>query len=71
VNANHCRIINNILTPSIAELESATEMVAAFERARTSGEGQVIHNGTKVEVPTYLNAKQVIQRHEALSSFKR
>ena len=26
---------------------------------------------TKVEVPTYLNARQVIQRHEALSSFKK
>ena len=71
VNANHCRIINDILTPSITEVELATEMVAAFERARDLGEGQVVHNGTKVEVPTYLNAKQVIQRHEALSSFKR
>ena len=71
VNANHCRIINDILTPSITEVELATEMVAAFERARDSGEGQVVHNGTKVEVPTYLNAKQVIQRHEALSSFER
>ena len=71
MNANHCRIINDILTPSITEVELATEMVAAFERARDLGEGQVVHNGTKVEVPTYLNAKQVIQRHEALSSFKR
>ena len=51
-------------------MELAKEMVAAFEKARDSGEGQVIHNGTKVEVPTYLNAKQVIQRHEALSSFE-
>ncbi len=69
VNASHCRIINEIMTPSTNEVEEASQLVAAFEKARAAGEGQVIHSGTKVEVPTYLNAKQVIERYEALSAY--
>ena len=70
VNAGHCRIINDILTPSDTEVQLAKEVVTIFERARNLGEGQVIHNGTKVEVPTYLNSKQTLQRHEALLAFE-
>ena len=70
VNAGHCRIINDILTPSDTEVQLAKEVVTIFERARDLGEGQVIHNGTKVEVPTYLNSKQILQRHEALLAFE-
>ena len=67
VNASHCKIINEILTPNERDVENAVEIVSAFEKGRGSGEGQVIHKGTKIEVPIYLNAKQVIERFEALS----
>jgi len=67
VNASHCKIINEILTPNEREVETAVEIVSAFENGRDLGEGQVIHKGTKIEVPTYLNAKQTIERFEALS----
>ncbi|GIR96831.1 MAG: citrate lyase subunit beta [Alphaproteobacteria bacterium] len=68
VNASHCKIINEILTPNERDVENAVEIVSAFEKGRGSGEGQVIHKGTKIEVPIYLNAKQIIERFEALSS---
>ena len=67
VNASHCKIINEILTPNERDFENAVEIVSAFENGRDSGEGQVIHKGTKIEVPIYLNAKQIIERFEALS----
>ena len=67
VNASHCKIINEILTPNEHDVENAVEIVSAFEKGRGSGEGQVIHKGTKIEVPIYLNAKQIIERFEALS----
>ena len=67
VNASHCKIINEILTPNERDVENAVEIVSAFEKGRDSGEGQVIHQGTKIEVPIYLNAKQIIERFEALS----
>ena len=67
VNASHCKIINEILTPNERDVENAIEIVSAFEKGRGSGEGQVIHKGTKIEVPIYLNAKQIIERFEALS----
>ena len=67
VNASHCKIINEILTPNEREVEAAAEIVSAFENGRDLGEGQVIHKGTKIEVPIYLNAKQLIERFEALS----
>ena len=67
VNASHCKIINEILTPNERDVENAVEIVSAFEKGRSSGEGQVIHQGTNIEVPIYLNAKQTIERFEALS----
>ena len=67
VNASHCKIINEILTPNERDVQNAVEVVSAFENGRDLGEGQVIHKGTKIEVPIYLNAKQIIERFEALS----
>ncbi len=66
VNASHCAIINEILTPNEHEVENALEMISVFENGRDSGEGQVIFNGTKIEIPTYLNAKQIVERFKSL-----
>ena len=70
VNASHCEIINEIMTPSKDEVEEAKHLAGMFEKARDAGEGQVIYSGTKVEVPTYLNAMQVIERYEDLSKYE-
>lgn len=70
VNASHCEIINEILTPSRNQVEEAKQLVSVFEEAREAGEGQVVYSGTKVEVPTYLNAMQIIERYDALSEYQ-
>ena len=66
VNAKHCQIINTLFSPSDDEIEQAEQIISAFETARARGEGQVICNGIKVEVPSYLNAQQILLRAKAL-----
>ena len=59
-------IINTLFSPSDDEIEQAEQIISAFETARARGEGQVICNGIKVEVPSYLNAQQILLRAKAL-----
>ena len=66
VNAEHCQIINALFSPSDDEVAQAEQIVSAFETARAKGEGQVICNGIKIEVPSYLNAQQLLSRASAL-----
>jgi citrate lyase subunit beta/citryl-CoA lyase len=71
VAATHVSAVNDVLTPSIESVERARRLVAAFEAARAAGRDRVEHEGTLVEVPTYLTAKRLIARAEALASLKR
>jgi citrate lyase subunit beta/citryl-CoA lyase len=69
VNASHCEIINNIFSPTKEELEKAKSHVEVFEKARKLGQGQVDFDGVRIEMPTYLNALEVIKRFNELKSF--
>ena len=56
--------INELPTPSDQDLAEARRIVDAFEsaRGRGEGEGRAEVDGPLVEVPTYLNAKRLIER---------
>ena len=69
VNASHCEIINNIFSPTKEQLEKAKSHVEVFEKARKLGQGQVDFDGVRIEMPTYLNALEVIKRFNELKSF--
>ena len=69
VNASHCEIINNIFSPTKEQLEQATSHVEVFEKARKLGQGQVDFDGIRIEMPTYLNALEVIKRFNELKQF--
>ena len=69
VNASHCDIINNIFSPTKKQLETATSHVEVFEKARKLGQGQVDFDGIRIEMPTYLNALEVIKRFNELKQF--
>lgn len=62
----HVRVVNDALTPDGAAVERARRVVAAFEAARAEGRDRVEVDGSLVEVPSYLNAKRLIARAEAL-----
>jgi citrate lyase subunit beta/citryl-CoA lyase len=69
VDLAHAAIINRVLTPSAAELDRAGRIVATFEAARERGEARVEVDGSLIEVPTYLTAKRLLARGEALHQF--
>ena len=51
------------------QLEKATSHVEVFEKARKLGQGQVDFDGIRIEMPTYLNALEVIKRFNDLKQF--
>lgn len=65
VDVGQAIAINRVLTPSAEEVARARRIVEAFERAHAAGERAEV-DGNFLEVPIYLNAKRLIERHEAL-----
>lgn len=64
----HVAAVTEVLTPSAEEVGRARRVVEAFDAARTAGRERVEVDGALVEVPTYLTAKRLISRAEALAS---
>jgi citrate lyase subunit beta / citryl-CoA lyase len=71
VDPAHAQAVNDALTPGEAELARARAIVSAFEAARAAGHSRAELEGALVEVPTYSNAKRLIERGEALAQFAR
>jgi citrate lyase subunit beta/citryl-CoA lyase len=69
VSPAHVAAVTDVLTPSVETVERARRLVAAFEAARAAGRERVEHEGSLAEVPTYLTAKRLIARAEALAGF--
>ena len=66
VDITHASVINGILTPSDEEVARARRIVAEFERGHAEGRRAEV-DGNFLEVPIYLNAKRLIERHDALA----
>ena len=66
VRPEHAQPINAALTPSAEDLRRAAAIVEAFEAARARGEERALVDGLWVEVPTYRNARRVIERARRL-----
>ena len=67
VRSEHARPLNSALTPSDDEVRRATAVVEGFEAARARGEDRALVDGLWVEVPTYRNARRLIERARRLS----
>jgi citrate lyase subunit beta/citryl-CoA lyase len=52
--------INEAFTPSAAEVERASRIIAAYEGARTSGEGVTTLDGRMVELPVVERARRIL-----------
>ncbi|TFZ07208.1 CoA ester lyase [Ramlibacter henchirensis] len=66
VRPEHAARINAALTPGEDDLRRAIAMVGAFEAARARGEDRALVGGLWVEVPTYRNARRLIERARRL-----
>lgn len=67
VDAAHAGLINDILTPSAADVAKARHIVAEFERAHAAGERAQV-DGNYLEVPIYTNARRLLDRHAMLEA---
>jgi citrate lyase subunit beta/citryl-CoA lyase len=67
VRPEHAQPLNAALTPSGDDVRRATAIVDSFEAARARGEDRALVGGLWVEVPTYRNAKRLIERARRLN----
>jgi citrate lyase subunit beta / citryl-CoA lyase len=58
----HAEALNAILTPNAEELRFARKVIESFDMARARGEDRAFVEGLWVEVPTYRNARKLIER---------
>lgn len=58
----HAAVLNAVLTPNADELRYARTIVDSFDLARARGEDRVLVEGLWVEVPTYRNARRLLER---------
>lgn len=68
VRPEHAEPLNATLTPSEDEVRRATAIVDGFEAARARGEDRALIEGLWVEVPTYRNARRLIERAQRLNA---
>jgi citrate lyase subunit beta/citryl-CoA lyase len=68
VNPAMVEAVQAALAPSTADVALAEETVQLFEAARTRGEDRALVRGLWVEVPTYLNARRLLERARGLQS---
>ncbi|MCP3442368.1 CoA ester lyase [Bradyrhizobium sp. CCGUVB14] len=68
VRPAHATALNAVFTPGAEELARARAIVAGFDAARKRGEDRALSDGLWVEVPTYRNARRLIERAQRLGS---
>jgi citrate lyase subunit beta/citryl-CoA lyase len=61
VDPAHARALNQVFTPSKAEVTKAKRIVAAFEKARAGGKDRAKVDGALIEVPIYTAAKRLLE----------
>jgi citrate lyase subunit beta / citryl-CoA lyase len=57
----HVQPVREALVPTELELAQARKIVAEFESAQQLGEERVLVDGVWIELPTYLNARRLVQ----------
>jgi citrate lyase subunit beta/citryl-CoA lyase len=68
VRPEHAQPLNEVLTPSDEEVRRAAAIIDGFEAARARGEDRALVDGLWVEVPTYRNARRLVDRSGRLRS---
>jgi citrate lyase subunit beta/citryl-CoA lyase len=71
VRPDHTSAIAAALAPGEDDIARARRVVAEFESARERGEERVLVEGLWIEVPTYLNARRLLERADALREHRR
>lgn len=67
VSPGHAAVVNAVMTPGEDAVAAARREIEAYEEARARGDGRAEVDGVLVETPTYLNARRLVARAEALA----
>ncbi len=71
IHPGQIEAINEVFSPSVAELSYARRVVDAFERARAKGEGAVALDGKLLDQPIVERARRTLALHDTVSSKQR
>ena len=70
VDPSHVAGINAAFTPSAGQIAQARRVVEAFEAARAQGQPRVELDGALVEVPSYQNARRLLERAQIFADLE-
>jgi len=65
IHPRQVAIVNEEFSPQADEVEHATELLAEFDRQMQAGRAACTFKGRMVDLPVVLQARQVLERHQA------
>lgn len=65
IHPRQVEIVNEEFSPKPADVDYARRLVAEFEAQKAQGRAACTFNGRMVDLPVVLQARQLIERHEA------
>lgn len=68
IHPSQIQILNEEFRPAAAEIDHATRVVAAYDKALAEGVGAVTVDGKMIDVPVVERAKLLLQREAAISA---
>jgi citrate lyase subunit beta / citryl-CoA lyase len=71
IHPGQIETINDVFSPSAAEVSYARRVVDAFDRARAKGDGAVALDGKLLDQPIVERARRTLALHDAVSSKQR
>jgi citrate lyase subunit beta / citryl-CoA lyase len=71
IHPGQIEAINEVFSPSAAEVVYARRVVDAFDAARTKGDGAVALDGKLLDEPIVQRARRTLRLHDAVSSQQR
>ena len=60
IHPKQIEVINEIFTPSVADVDHARRVIAAYDAARAAGEGVTTLDGRMVELPVVERARRIL-----------
>ncbi|HRE03248.1 MAG TPA: CoA ester lyase, partial [Ilumatobacteraceae bacterium] len=62
----HVAVVNEVFTPTAAQIDQATRVIAALDAAESSGIGAVVHDGKMIDVAMARTAAALMADAEAI-----
>ena len=71
ISPRHVEVINQVFSPTMAEIEYAYEVVDAIENAKRMGKGAISLRGKMIDAPIVARAERTISMAKALGLDRR